>query len=253
MACLLAAALQSHPDELLPAWSRSLTGTFQEEPTTRRQGQDLTVNVGAHVRYAIPFGSADRSAFVYGPNVVVVDQSLSWSDFFDGGWGYDLEVDVFLGSRASGPERSPGMSHGIVVLLQGDEFGGRHLDGALGNSVKLDDLAMYSFLVGGKVVQTFEGGLYVDGYVAIGVVHYRSVDGTFSGPALAEFRDEVLKDTWTFASAFRVHGGLRLGPLGFVLGLGLRVQAPPSEGGRISMDSGAFWTFDLDLGVELGF
>jgi len=40
---------------------------------------------------------------------------------------------------------------------------------------------------------------------------------------------------------------------GIVLGLGFRILAPPSEGGNFDMNSGAFWTFDIDLGVELGF
>jgi hypothetical protein len=85
------------------------------------------------------------------------------------------------------------------------------------------------------------------------VVHYSSVEGSFEGPGLLKFRDTVFKDTWTFASEFKGHAGYRLGPVGVVLGLGFRIQAPPTEGNNFSMSSGAFWTFDIDLGAELGF
>ena len=225
----------------------------QGAPASPQKVEPLVLNVTAHVRYVLPFGAADRSTVVYGPGLVVVEGGVSWTDFFNPGWGLDLEVDLFLGNRGPGPNRDPGFNYGIAVLLMTDEFGGEHLSGAAGSSIDLDDLTMNSFLVGGKVLQTLGSGFYADGEFALGVVHYTSVDGKFSGPGFVTFRDEVFEDTWTFASMFRGHAGYRLGPVGIVLGLGLRILAPPSEGGRFSMDSGAFWTFDIDLGVELGF
>jgi len=78
------------------------------------------------------------------------------------------------------------------------------------------------------------------------------VDATFSRLGSAQFKDEIFKDTWTIGSDFRAEFGIRAGPLGISLGIGLRIQAPPSEGSRVSINSGAFWTFDLTLGVELG-
>lgn len=267
LTCLMilgATALQSE----IPGWAVSLSGDgpattkpesmlgivaqMQGAPPPRRE-EDLVLNVGAHVRYAIPFGAADRDTFIYGPGVVVVDHNVSWADFFDPGWGLDLHIDFFFRQEGPGQNRSPGFNYGVMFLVQTDEFGGDRISGNLGNSLQLDDMTMNSILLGGKVLHTLGGGFYTDGHVAIGAVHYTSVDATFSGPALAQFRDEVLEDTWTFASQFRGHVGYRAGPVGIVFGLGFRIQAPPSEGSRITIDSGAFWTFDLDLGVELGF
>ena len=263
VAMLLMGLAQAEPAE----WGRSLSGAplrasapdsdsvlriVAQDPAAGapRKDHDLQLNVAAHVRYAIPFGAADRSEWIYGPGIVVVDQNLSWSDFFNPGWGLDLEVDLFFSDR--GPNRTPGLNYGVMLMLQTDEFGGERINGAFNNSVKVDDLTMNSILVGGKVIHSLGGGFYADGHVAIGAVHYLAVDGTFTG-AFTEFRDEIFEDTWTFASQFRGHVGYRAGPVGFALGLGFRIQAPPSEGSRVSFDSGAFWTFDLELGVELGF
>jgi hypothetical protein len=240
---LLAAALQSI----------SLATDLQEPAGAPRKEEDLQLNVAAHIRYAIPFGSADRSEWIYGPGIVVVDQNLSWSDFFDPGWGLDLEVDFFLSGRGQGQNRTPGLNYGVMLMLQTDEFGGQRVNGTFNNSVKVDDMTMNSILIGGKVLHSLGGGFYADGHVAIGAVHYTAVEGTFNGPGFGQFRDEVFDDTWTFASQFRGHVGYRLGPVGIVFGLGFRIQAPPSEGSRVSFDSGAFWTFDLELGAELGF
>lgn len=223
----------------------------QAAPPARNDG--LVLNVGAHVRFSMPFGAADRSTIVYGPGVVVVDNYVSWTDFFHPGWGFDLEIDVFFKGSGPGPDREPGFNYGALLLLETDEYGGDRVNGAAGNSVSVENLTMNSLLVGGKVIQTLGGGFYADGHIGLGVVHYSSVEGSFEGPGLLKFRDTVFKDTWTFASEFKGHAGYRLGPVGVVLGLGFRIQAPPTEGNNFSMSSGAFWTFDIDLGAELGF
>jgi hypothetical protein len=252
---ILAAAL--HPDGTPNDWARTLSGeplrtAVQEPPPAApRKEENLRLNVAAHIRYAIPFGSADRSEWIYGPGIVVVDQNLSWADFFDPGWGLDVEIDLFFSNR--GTTQSPGVTYGVMLMLQTDEFGGERINGVFNNSVTVDDMTMNSLLVGGKVIHTLGGGFYADGHIAIGAVHYTAVEGTFSGPALPQFRDSVFEDTWTFASQFRGHVGYRAGPVGIALGLGFRIQAPPEEGSRVSFESGAFWTFDLELGVELGF
>ena len=261
----LAAAL--HLDGTSEDWARTLSGEplraapldpllriVAQEPAAGAPGkeEDLRLNVAFYVRYAIPFGSADRSEWVYGPGIVVVDQNLSWADFFDPGWGLDLEVDLFFSGRGQGANRTPGFNYGVMLMLQTDEFGGERINGAFNNSVTVDDMTMNSILVGGKVIHSLGGGFYADGHVAIGAVHYLAVDATFTG-GFAQFRDEIFDDTWTFASQFRGHVGYRAGPVGIVAGQGCRIQAPPSEGSGVSFDSGPCWTFDLELGVELGF
>ena len=267
LALLFVAALQAEAGEGLPSWAYalSLNGTetassegelprsLQAEPSGRgRDLGDLTLNVGLTGRYSIPFGAADRSTIVYGNNFFVVDHHVSWGDFFHPGWGVALELDIFFGKNGPGGNRNPGMNYGVVLLLQTDEYGGNHVNDSLGGSLSLDTMTMNSMMVGGKLIQTLGQSFYADGHFGIGAVHYSAVDGTFTGP-FVQFRDEILKDTWTIASEFRGHVGVRLGPFGIVAGLGFRIQAPPHEGTRISMNSGAFWTFDLELGAELGF
>jgi hypothetical protein len=267
LALVMLTSLQAETRDGLPSWAYALTldgdetprsleevpGILQGAPADQGAGRgrdvsDFKVNVAAHARYAIPFGAADRSYITYGNGLWVVNHYVSWSDFFHPGWGFDLELDIFLGKN-----QQPGFNYGIAVMLQSDEFGGDHVNDSFGHELSIEKLTMNSLLVGGKVIHTLGGGgFYADGSFGIGAVHYSAVEGTFNGIGPA-FRDEILKDTWTIASQFRGHAGIRLGPVGIVAGLGFRIQAPPHEGTRVTMNSGAFWTFDLDLGVELGF
>lgn len=246
-----ASAEPANPAEIPVSLSGEVLRIAAQAPPAKEE--DLVLNVGAHVRFAMPFGAADRSTIVYGSGLVVVSNYVSWTELFNPGWGLDLEIDIFLGSRGPGAKRQPGFNYGVVALLQTDEFGGDRVNGGGGTSISLENLTMNSFLVGGKVIHTLGSGFYADGHFALGVVHYASVEGTFDGPGFVKFRDTVFEDTWTFASQFRGHAGYRLGPVGIVLGLGFRIQAPPAEGHNFEMHSGAFWTFDVDLGVELGF
>src|SRR6185295_13247177 len=121
---LLLCLAASGGDERLPGWARSLAG---EEPARSAGAEDLlqekvaatevsglTLNVGAHVRYAIPFGAADRSYLVYGNGLVVVDQYVSWADFFHAGWGLDLELDIFFAKNGPGKNREPGFNYGVT-------------------------------------------------------------------------------------------------------------------------------------------
>jgi hypothetical protein len=265
LAWLLVASLQTESADRLPPWAYALSvegaeapraedevpGVLQAEPAggRGRDVSDFKLNVAAHLRYAIPFGAADRSYITYGNGLWVVNHYVSWSDFFHPGWGFDLELNIFLGKGAN---QQPGLNYGIAVILNSDEFGGDHVNDSLGRSLSLENLNMNSLLVGGKIIHSLGGAFYADGSFGIGAAHYTAVEGTFSGIG-PSFRDEIFQDTWTFASQFRGHAGIRLGPVGVVAGLGFRIQAPPHEGARITMNSGAFWTFDLDLGVELGF
>ena len=216
-------------------------------------GDKFSLHGAVHGRYSIPFGAADRHSFVYGNGLVVVDHSLSWLDLFDPGWGFDIEVDLLFGPKNRNPGGDPGFQSGVVVLLTTDEYNGQRLDDGFGAAIHLSNLTMNSLLIGGTVLQGLGPGVYTKGHIALGPVHYSSVDGTFSGPGFAPFHDEVFESTWTIASDFRAEIGLRAGPIGFSFGLGLRIQAPPSEGTRVSLHSGAFWTFDLTLGADVGF
>lgn len=215
---------------------------------------DLILNAAVHGRFSIPFGTADRDVFTYAGGVFIVDQKLSWGDLFHPGWGLDLEVDVMFGDASGkGRMRSPGFDYGAFVAVMVDEFSGGSVSDDQGNFIRAEPLAMATFLVGGKFIQTFEQPLFADARFGLGAVHYSAVEATFGGPGVTEFHDELFRDTWTFALDLRGHGGVRLGPLAITLGLGFRLLIPPDGGARVSLDSGPLWVFDVDLGVELGF
>ena len=269
-ALLSASALQAQEDLRLPAdlWTEPTAIAATGEPGNvlpwesqdefdrgrGREKTDLVVNAAIHGRWAIPFGSADRDVFVYGGGVFLVDQHLSWSDLFHSGWGFDLELDIMFGDASGrGRMRTPGFDYGAFLAVMVDEFTGGSVSDSGGNFIHPDNLNMNTFLVGGKVIQSFDQGFFADGRFGLGAVHYSAVNATFGGPLLPDFHDELLKDTWTFALDLRGHGGIRLGPVGLTIGMGFRFLVPPSEGARVSLDSGPLWVFDIDLGAEIGF
>ncbi len=217
-----------------------------------RRDDDLNISVGAHARFTLPFGAADRSYATYYGGFYVVDHYLSWADFFNPGWGYEMELDIFLGGNGRG-RRTPGFNYGLTLLYQTDQYYGTKSSDGFGHTLSLDDMTTNSLQIGGRMLQQTNGDFYYGGVIAIGAIHYSEVEGTISGVGFTTFRDKVWRDTWTIASTFRADGGYRLGPLGIIIGAGLRINGPPSEGTHWSFNSGAFWTFDVDLGVELGF
>lgn len=219
---------------------------------TPRRDDDLNFSVGAHARFTVPFGAADRSYATYYGGYYVVDHYLSWADFFNPGWGYEMEVDIFLSGDGRG-RRTPGFNYGLTLLYQTDLYYGTKSSDGFGHTLSLDDMTTNSLQIGGRVVQTTSSDFYYGGVIALGAIHYSEVEGTISGVGFTTFRDKVWRDTWTIASTFRADGGYRLGPVGIVVGAGLRIMGPPAEGTHWSFNSGAFWSFDVDLGVEIGF
>jgi hypothetical protein len=218
--------------------------TPQGEPPARREGVP-DVNVGLHGRYTIPFGTANSNTIVYGNGLVVVSNHLSWADIFEPGWGVDLEMNIFFGAKG-------GFRGGLCVILQTDEYSAGHASGPLG-SIDFGHLTMTSLMVGGAGMQMLGDNFYTRGHITIGPVHYSQVDGTITAPPFAPFKDELFEDTWTIASDFRFYAGYKLGPVGFVAGLGMRIQGPPNTGPHLSLSSGAFWTFDMNAGIEINF
>lgn len=223
-----------------------------DDPQKRPSNDDLTVVLGANVRFSIPFGAANRDYYYYG-GFYAIDHYSSWSDFFNPGWGIDVEANIFFTSIGPGRRRAKGSNYGLVLLAQADQYDGRSVSDGFGNKLRVEDLNMNTIQIGGKFIQAMEGDFFLDGTFAVGAVHYSAVEGTYTGLLGNTIRDEVFKDTWTFASTFKGDAGVHFGPLGLVLGLNLRILAPPSDGTRVDLDSGAFWTFDINLGVVIGF
>jgi hypothetical protein len=225
----------------------------QQEDFSKPRAKDdgLDLNFGAHARFTVPFGAADRSYATYYGGYYVVDHYLSWADFFNPGWGFEVEADVFLSDKP-GRRRSPGFNYGIALLAQTDQYYGTKSSDGHGDTLSMGDMTTGTLQIGGRMMQVLSDEFFYGGLIAIGAVHYSAVEGTFTGP-FTTFQDKILRDTWTFASTFRADGGYRLGPVALVAGLGFRIMAPPSEGPHMALNSGAFWTFDIDVGVEIGF
>src|SRR5262249_14336748 len=93
----------AEPVTLFESAEIRVPASLEEQQTTeyvpaRGTEADFGISAAAHLRFVVPFGSADReTAFISGPGgaVVGIDQHLSWLDLFDPGWGGDLEVDIW--------------------------------------------------------------------------------------------------------------------------------------------------------------
>jgi len=249
---LLGAGVGLNQAQLPPAtmelreWERDLPA--------QGEGSDsgVTLNLGAHGRYSFPFGQVDRNAFVYNAGVVVIDRSVSWADLFHAGWGFDVELDLYFTGRGLTSPKGD-LSAGLAFLFERSDFGGASVSDSSGGNVKFGSLDTTGLLLGGVVLQPLGHGAYTKGVLAAGAVRYSSVNATFSGPGPTQFSDEVFQSTWTIAGDLRALIGYRFGSLGVNFGIGLRIQAPPSESSRVSINSGAFWVFDLNFGLDLGF
>lgn len=228
-----------------------------QDARPRRESPAFGFTAGLHGRFSMPFGSADREISGYaggGGSTIVIDSNLSWADLFDPGWGVEVEVDFYLGrDQHGGFGRGDEMRYGFFVSLATDTYGGDSADDAYGNRVKVDDLTMTTLLVGGKVEGTSGPSVFFDGRAGLGAVHTNQVMGDFSGPLVPEFTTEFLEEGYTFVFEFRGHGGVELGPINLVAGLGFRFMVPPSEGDTIDLDGGLLMTFDIEVGVEIGF
>jgi hypothetical protein len=110
--------------------------------------------------------------------------------------------------------------------------------------------------VGLKVAVDLGGGGWGEVLLGAGVVRYESVDARVALVAGGVETQELFKESQAPAAEFRYRFSARLGPLGFVGGMGLRFMGGPDEAGSTLgslFDTHPFWTYDLDLGLELGF
>jgi len=245
--------------------------TRRERESREREGRESREEKGPKYglgvqlqgRWSLPFGSANRDISTFsgvgGGATVVYDSNLSWSDLFGSGWGTSLTVEVTV-VRAGKADGGYGRSKnnfsigGYVSFLQ-DHFSGETTSDGSGNTISAEDMTMETYLVGGTMYQNLGNNVYTEGRMGIGAVHYSQVNGTFSTgfPFPTTFEGNLFKETWNIAFEIRGGIGYRLGPLGLSVGMGFRIMGPPSEGGGVSLDSGALMTWDIDLGAELGF
>jgi hypothetical protein len=244
-------------EERLPRSIADQDATFDKPSERKSEPDGAGVSAAVHLRFALPFGAADRDvsyASSGGGAVVGINTHLYWSDLFDSGWGGDIEVDFwFAGDRKSAYRMSGGMRVGMYAAVLVDQFSGNRVEDDFGNFIKASDLSMSTYLVGAKVFSSMGNPFFAGGRMGVGAVHYSSVNGHFGGPFTPEFQAELFEDTWTFAAELRGHGGVKLKFLSLTLGTGLRFMLPPREGSTITMSPGPMWTWDIDLGAEIGF
>jgi len=227
------------------------------------RGPKWGLGVQLQGRWSLPFGSANRDIATFsnpgGGATVTYDSSLSWSDLFGSGWGTSLTVEVTMvragrGDGGYGRSKNNFTVGGYLSFLQ-DHFTGETVSDGAGNTISAEDLTMETYLVGGTMYQNMGNNVYYEGRLGIGAVHYSQVNGMFSTgfPFNNTFEGNLFKETWNFAMEVRGGFGYKLGPLGLSVGMGFRLMAPPSAGSGVALDSGVLMTWDIDLGVELGF
>ena len=270
---LLAAVSGPDPDQVpsyaeiaLPTSLASEQGYQQEtEPRRERErdsGPKFGLSFGIEGRYSFPFGYANRDVYAVdnpaGGVTLLFDGNLRWNDMFSSGWGTSLIAEIITmqagrGGSSSGGRGRGKFSAGGYISFSQDQFSGQHNSDGFGNSFSLDDMTMNTYLVGATMYNDLGEGMFMDGRFGIGAVHYSAVSADYNFLFTPPFRGEFFEDTWNFA--LEVHGGtgFRLGPLAFTLGLGLRMLMPPSPSGTVDIDSGILWTFDITLGIEIGF
>ncbi len=271
---LLLAAAGPDADDAPTIADLALPGTLaSEEQETRSRDRDqdsgsrresapkYMISLGIEGRWSIPFGYANRDVYYVshpgGGATVGFSGNLGWSDLFSSGWGTSLVADVTLmqAGRGGGEGRGRGNSSmgGYLAFSQDHFYGASATDGH-GNSFTTNDLDMNTYLVGMTLYQNLGNGFFTQGRLGLGAVHYSAVDAQYRFIVSPTFDGPFLADTWNFAMELRGGGGYRVGPFGFTLGLGGRMLLPPNEAGTVaSLDSGILWTFDIDVGVEIGF
>jgi len=212
-------------------------------------------------RWTMPFGSTSRDVYsVDNPNgglSLLFDSHLRWNDVFSSGWGTSLiaEITLMQAGRASGGEgRGRGkFSAGAYVSFSQDHFSGDHVDDGRGNSFSVDDLSMNTYLVGGTLYQSLGDAVFMDARLGLGAVHYAQVDADYSFLFTPAFRGRFLADTWNFATELQGGVGYRFGAIAFTFGLGMRALFPPDGASTVKINSGILYTYDITLGIEVGF
>lgn len=212
--------------------------------------------VSAQGRLAIPAGAVDRGDTFVSGNVIVIRNRMSYLELFDPGLGFTLEMDLMARPPPPAPggpgwERTPAM--GGYLAFECDWFGGDEATDDFGTRVETETLKLPQVYVGFKAQGTIRDNFYGDLRFGLGAAHYPSLQARIRPAGGPETEREFFQEGWTFAMELRMHFGLKAGPARFFAGFGGRLIAPPDEGETVGIEPGELWTFDLELGIELGF
>jgi len=245
-----------------PSWTARAESTADgvrvevQSPT-----EDFWFSVGAFGRYSWPGGALEDHDVIISGNTVIIPDHLRYSDLFDPGGGFSIEASAMIfrppppRQGAYGQALPRGPYAGFYATLQVDSYEGDGTHDA-GSFIEPGDLDLATILVGLKVTTDVDSGLFGELRLGVGMVRYEAVTARVSLNGGGEETQELFGESQAFASELRFRFSARLGLLGLVGGLGFRYMGGPEEGdGAVGnlIDPGAFWSVDVDLGVELGF
>ena len=254
---VLAAALQSPP-----SWTASAESTGNSARIELQSpSEDFFISVGAFGRVSWPFGALeDRDAVISG-NTIIIPDHLRYGDLFDVGTGFSVEASLMIfrpppqERGAYGQALPRGPYAGFYVAFQADSYEGDHVGDAAA-FIEPDDLDVTTILVGLKVTTEVDAGIFGEARLGVGVARYDAVNARVSILGGGVESHELFQESQEIAAEFRFRFSARVGPLGLVGGFGLRMMGSPEEGdspvGDL-IDPEVFWSFDVDLGVEIGF
>jgi hypothetical protein len=234
-------------DDALPRGIAPLDPLLEgAEPKQNPPSRDLSIDFGVHGQWSMPYGHAYGRGVEY-RGVTYITRTVDWGDIYEPGWGFDVKGDIFFGGK------DPGLNAGLGILLSMDVYGRGRVSDVFSGDFATSNLTMNCLLVGATLTGGNEPGFYGKGFLGVGPVHYSTVTATVSGVGVTQFEATFTRSTWTIAGDIRGDLGYRIGHLGIVLGVGVRIQAPPNEGTDFHVNSGVFYTFDVNFGLELGF
>ena len=215
------------------------------------------VNGGAFGRASFPVGNVEDVDVTNAGDVIFLGEKLRYVDLFDPGLGLSLELDVALGggSRPGAPLHARTPLFGAYGALQLDRFDGDGDRDRNGNTIRPDDLRLTSAVGGLKVAGTVHERHFGELRLGAGATRYEEVEARFTSTSGVTVEGELFAASTAFLLEFRLRYGYRLGPLAFVVGMGIRANLGPEEGdgaGR-SIEPGPLWLPELELGLQLGF
>ncbi len=182
------------------------------------------------------------------PSGSLSDGDIWYSDNFDDGWGFSVEVDLLQ-------VVAPGYRVGGYVSGAWDSFNGDRFTDDFGTSVEPDQLDIETFLVGVKTVIRPGPGLWLEGRLGAGAAHYEAVRADVVDFGFPLGKLDFFDDSWEFSCELGGRFGWGSPTVSFGLGMSFRIQGGPEEAdeSEFLIDTEDMWLFTLDAGVTVRF
>jgi hypothetical protein len=206
------------------------------EVARERAGRHATASIALYGRVSFPGDSE------------VTQDGVTAADLFDPGLGFSIEGDVLI-------HLAHDWSVGGYLSIGWDTFQGvRNVDD-FGDTLIPDQLDLFSVIVGGKAMGTFDPLFFWEGRIGLGFVHYDAVKADFILGGVTYGDQEFFKAS--DRAVFEMGGRIGMGTPQFAvdLGMGFRVMGAPGRGKDVTnfIAPEALVTFMLELGVMVRF